>query len=144
MTTPLKTRVLLADDHEVVRSGLRSVLELTDEGRAVLAERRSVLLAVPAAPPRGTPAARRAVGRTAAGDDDDMFEALRALRKRIADERDVPAYVIFPDVTLRAMARDLPRNATELRAIPGVGDKKLVAFGELFLSEIRRLLATSP
>ncbi len=124
--------------------GLRSVLELTDEGRTVLAERRSVQLAVSAAPARPTPSARRAAARTAGGGDVDMFEALRALRKRIADERDVPAYVIFPDVTLRAMARDLPRNATELRAIPGVGDKKLVAFGDLFLAEIRRLLATSP
>jgi len=58
------------------------------------------------------------------------------LRKRLADERDVPAYVIFPDTTLRSMARDLPRNATEMRAIAGVGDKKLIDYGDAFLAAI--------
>jgi ATP-dependent DNA helicase RecQ len=123
-----------------------SVLELTAQGRTVLTERQPVLLPAPAAPLPRAGKRRRAVAervapsRSAASSGEaETFELLRALRKRIADERDVPAYVIFPDSTLRAMARELPRNATELRAIPGVGDKKLVAFGDEFLAEIARL-----
>jgi ATP-dependent DNA helicase RecQ len=70
--------------------------------------------------------------------DDSLFDALRALRKHIADQRDVPAYVIFPDTTLRAMARDVPTTLAELRRIPGVGDKKLADYGDVFLSELAR------
>ncbi|MGP6158669.1 MAG: DNA helicase RecQ [Vulcanimicrobiaceae bacterium] len=143
---------------ELVRAGfLRqtpgsiSVLELTQSGRSVLAERAPVMLPAPAAAPpraaagrrRGTAPERATVRRDAASPDENgAFELLRALRKRIADERDVPAYVIFPDTTLRAMARELPRNATQLRGISGVGDKKLVAFGDAFLAEINRILDT--
>ena len=68
--------------------------------------------------------------------DETLFDELRALRKRLADARDVPAYVIFPDTTLRAMARDVPRNATELRRISGVGDKKLQDYGDAFLAAL--------
>jgi ATP-dependent DNA helicase RecQ len=68
--------------------------------------------------------------------DESLFDELRALRKRLADQRDVPAYVIFPDTTLRAMARDVPRNATEMRQIPGVGDKKLQDYGDVFLAAL--------
>ncbi len=119
--------------------GLRSVLELTESGRKTLLERKPVSLT--AAPPpverprRGAPAAS-SVPDPAAPYDEALFEELRTLRKRLADERDVPAYVIFPDATLRAMARDLPRNATELRAIAGVGDKKLVDYGDAFLAAL--------
>jgi ATP-dependent DNA helicase RecQ len=74
------------------------------------------------------PAAAAAV--TANGEsDEDLFEALRALRRRLADERDVPAYVVFPDATLRAIARERPATLRALRGISGVGDKKLADFG---------------
>ena len=63
---------------------------------------------------------------------------LRDLRKELADERDVPAYVVFSDAVLRAMARELPRTAGQLRAISGVGEKKLADFGTSFLEAIAR------
>jgi ATP-dependent DNA helicase RecQ len=65
-----------------------------------------------------------------------VFRALRDLRKEIADERDVPAYVVFSDAVLRAMARELPRTPVQLRAISGVGEKKLADFGAQFLAAI--------
>ncbi|HEX4151657.1 MAG TPA: ATP-dependent DNA helicase RecQ [Steroidobacteraceae bacterium] len=68
--------------------------------------------------------------------DADLFERLRALRKRLADERRVPAYVVFSDRTLQAMAAAKPRTADELLEIPGVGQKKLDQYGEVFLEEI--------
>jgi ATP-dependent DNA helicase RecQ len=140
----------LAIGRELVRlgllrqtDGLRSVLELTDAGRSTLLERRSVQLTA-AVPPQAT-SRKRTRGHVSQGPsavagagatDETLFDELRALRKRLADARDVPAYVIFPDTTLRAMAREVPRNATELRRISGVGDKKLQDYGDAFLAAL--------
>ncbi len=117
--------------------GLRSTIELTTDGRKTLVDRTPVEMTVApvstsAASVGGSGSRDAALG----GGDEALFDELRALRKRLADERDVPAYVIFPDTTLRAMARDVPADGRALRAIPGVGDKKLVDYGEAFLAAI--------
>src|SRR5207245_7422755 len=75
--------------------------------------------------------------------DELLFEQLRGLRGRPADERGVTAYVIFSDVTPREMARNYPTTPTEFRRIPGVGEQKLKDFAEPFLSEIRAYLTTN-
>ena len=67
---------------------------------------------------------------------DPLFEALRALRRELAQEAGVPPYVIFHDSTLRAMAEARPRSLAELGALPGVGAKKLEAYGARFLKAI--------
>ncbi len=69
-------------------------------------------------------------------DADPLFEKLRVLRKRLADERGVPAYIVFNDRVLRAMAEDRPATAAELLAISGVGPKKLERYGAAFLDAI--------
>jgi ATP-dependent DNA helicase RecQ len=65
-----------------------------------------------------------------------LYDRLRALRKRLADERKVPAYVVFSDRTLQAMAEQKPCTADGLLEIHGVGQKKLEEYGEAFLAEI--------
>ncbi len=65
-----------------------------------------------------------------------LFTRLRQLRKTLADEADVPAYVIFSDVALRQMARDCPTNEQEFLQISGVGNRKLQEFGPKFLAVI--------
>ncbi len=75
--------------------------------------------------------------------DEVLFDRLRGLRRKLADERNVPAYVIFSDVSLREMARSYPTTATEFRRIPGVGEQKLKDFAEVFLSEIKNYLAAN-
>jgi ATP-dependent DNA helicase RecQ len=129
----------LAVGRELVRAGflrqtpgLRSTLELTKAGVAALSDRRTVMLS--SAP---TAESRSSDGSAA---EERLFEALRALRKRLADERDVPAYVVFSDATLRAMSTMRPVDQREMRAIPGVGEKKLADFGDLFLAEIAAVL----
>jgi ATP-dependent DNA helicase RecQ len=71
------------------------------------------------------------------GVDAGLFEALRGLRRQLADERHVPSYVVFSDATLREMARFKPDNATAMRKIHGVGENKLATFGDAFLTCIR-------
>ena len=68
---------------------------------------------------------------------EDLFEELRSLRMQLARERDVPAYIVFNDATLREMAATMPSNRGELLAISGVGTKKIETYGDDFLGAIR-------
>ena len=74
--------------------------------------------------------------KTQDGMGDPLFDALRAMRRELAAEAGVPPYVIFHDAALRAMASERPRTRAELAAIPGVGAKKLEAWGDAFLEVI--------
>ena len=69
--------------------------------------------------------------------DSPLFEELKQLRRSLADERDVPAYVVFSDATLLAMVERRPTTGAELLSISGVGPKKLETFGDAFLDVIR-------
>ncbi|MFP6663260.1 MAG: ATP-dependent DNA helicase RecQ [Deltaproteobacteria bacterium] len=69
----------------------------------------------------------------------EHFLALRALRKQIADTAGKPAYLVFNDATLQAMATALPDSDAALLDIPGVGPKKLEDYGELFLALLGKL-----
>jgi ATP-dependent DNA helicase RecQ len=130
----------LAD--ELVRLGLVAVdalhfntVSVTASGHAALAERTAVI--VRESPPAAERGRKRAPSAAADGPyNAEVFRALRDLRKELADERDVPAYVVFSDAVLRAMARELPRTPVQLRAISGVGEKKLADFGARFLEAI--------
>ena len=75
--------------------------------------------------------------------DETLFERLRALRKRLADQRGVPPYIVFGDATLRLMAKQFPTTESEFLQVSGVGDKKLRDYGEAFLGTIREYLAES-
>jgi ATP-dependent DNA helicase RecQ len=68
--------------------------------------------------------------------DESLFLRLRRLRKRLADEQDLPPYIIFSDASLRDMASRKPMSLTEFRQISGVGDRKLEMYGDQFIEEI--------
>jgi ATP-dependent DNA helicase RecQ len=89
-------------------------------------------------PTRERPARRaRVEAESWEGVDRDLFERLRALRRKLAYARGVPPYVIFHDTTLREMARLKPTSLAALRDVYGVGERKAAELGEQFLSEIR-------
>ncbi len=96
---------------------------------------------VGAAPPVATK--RSSFGARAASEEapssagSPMFTKLRALRKKLADARHVPAYMVFNDASLMAMAERRPSNEDEMRQVPGVGPKKWVEYGEIFLAALR-------
>ena len=115
-----------------------SVLEITNEGRAALKERRKITLTKPVTAPETKV---HHVGEISC--DEVLFDRLRALRKQLADERDVPAYIVFSDVSLRQMARNYPESESDFARISGVGEKKLREFGEIFLGEIAAHLQTN-
>ena len=84
--------------------------------------------------------ARRGKARAAAADmtpaDGELWEALRAERKRLADEQDVPAFMIFSDATLREMVTHRPLSKDDFLALSGVGEKKLASYADAFLDVI--------
>ncbi|BAP40726.1 DNA helicase RecQ [Pseudomonas sp. LJDD11] len=67
------------------------------------------------------------------GEEREQWDALRALRRRLAQEHGVPPYVIFPDSTLLEMLRGQPRSMAEMARVSGVGARKLERYGEAFL-----------
>ncbi|MCE9611173.1 MAG: DNA helicase RecQ [Chthoniobacter sp.] len=119
-----------------------STIELTEEGLEVLRSRRAVTLTRPPAEPERAREVKRRVGDIAC--DDVLFEVLRKLRKEIADGRDVPAYIIFSDVSLRIMAREYPTTERAFANITGVGTKKLDEFGAQFMDAILKYLRENP
>jgi ATP-dependent DNA helicase RecQ len=70
-------------------------------------------------------------------DTAELFERLRTLRKSLADERRVPAYVIFNDATLIRIAEERPSSAQALLGISGIGPKKLELYGDALLALVR-------
>ena len=116
-----------------------TTLELTFEGRTALRQRKKITLTKPATVPERV---KRRVGEISC--DEVLFERLRSLRRRLADARDLPAYIIFSDVALREMANKYPMTELQFGRISGVGKQKLREFGQTFLAEIFDHLRNNP
>lgn len=67
-----------------------------------------------------------------------LFEELRALRKKLANEKNVPAYMVFDDKTLTALVQQLPETDEQLLQIKGVGPIKLQMYGSQFISVVKK------
>lgn len=118
-------------------------LKLGAEVRAILRGERQVLL-TREAPRKGraTGGSGRAARKAEIPDTDRaLFEHLRALRRDLAEERQLPPYTVFHDATLREMAARRPRTLDSFAALPGVGAAKLAHYGETFVQAIRTFAA---
>jgi ATP-dependent DNA helicase RecQ len=119
-----------------------SVLRLTEAARPLLHGEESLVLArprtrVPTRKQRKAAArAGRAAELTGLPVDEELFDRLRALRKGLADEQHVPAYVVFSDAALAEMAARKPATHAELLEVNGVGQTKLQRYGDAFLEAI--------
>ena len=115
-------------------------LTVTPGGREFLQQREKLTLPRPQTPEAGDdrqPGSRRPSGAPALGEyDEKLFDELRTLRRRLADARNVPPYVVFGDVSLRHMAAVIPQTLEEFGRISGVGQAKLQQYGADFLQVI--------
>jgi ATP-dependent DNA helicase RecQ len=125
---------LVTVDHEQFSS-----LKLTDAARPVLKGGQKVQLRQYQKPvkQKRSSAPKGYVETDLSGDEQRIFDRLRSWRMGAAREHNVPAYVIFNDATLREIAKVQPASLSELRGVSGVGEKKLVSYGD----EIVRLIA---
>lgn len=116
-----------------------SALQLTESARPVLRGEVPLQLAVPRVLSVKT---RNQNNKTYQGNyDKKLFAKLRKLRKSIADEDNIPPFVVFNDATLIEMAEHCPTTSAELLLINGVGERKLERFGDAFMALIRDHLA---
>jgi len=142
----LKRNAWQAIGRELLRLGLVAAapgkfatLQLTDTGLAALRERKQITLTKPfEVEEKKRPKHRKGEIEC----DEALFEQLRILRRKLADERNVPAYIIFSDVALREMACACPTTAIEFGQIPGVGQQKLRDFAKPFTAAITQYLAS--
>ncbi|HSB98739.1 MAG TPA: HRDC domain-containing protein, partial [Burkholderiaceae bacterium] len=134
-------RQLLALGH-VRAEGEFNTLQLTPSARAVLKGEVAIVLREPRdAPPPRRRRGERGTARAAAGPADvalseageARFAALRQWRSAVAQEHNLPAYVVFHDATLLQMAQRAPTTLEALALISGVGAKKLDAYGGAIL-----------
>jgi len=115
-----------------------NTLQLTEQSRAVLKGevavrlRESVSTPAERKPKRGSSASSKTNTAPLALDDAAQirFSALKAWRGEVAREHNLPAYVIFHDATLAAIAERVPQTLDDLQGISGIGAKKLEAYGE--------------
>ncbi len=109
-----------------------SVLKLNALSWEVMRKQRTVMLAVPIV--------KKAIieeERLPSAEVELLFQRLRSLRKKLADEQSVPPYVIFADSTLKLMAHDRPQTLEAFGKLSGIGTHKLANYGERFTAEIR-------
>lgn len=114
-----------------------SALQLTEAARPVLRGDVPLQLAVPRLINLKPRVSQKSYGGNY---DRKLFAKLRKLRKSIADENNIPPYVVFSDATLLEMAEILPVTASELLNVNGVGQRKLERFGVPFMTLIREHL----
>ncbi|MFT2007698.1 DNA helicase RecQ [Pontibacter sp. 13R65] len=128
--------------HQMINAGLVEMaydqnysLKLTEQSRQVLFENRKVeLVKFEEVKQVEAPILKARPKKELI--KDALFDKLRALRKRIADENNVPPYVVFTDTTLQEMSAEKPTNRLAMLAIGGVGAQKFERYGEEFINEI--------
>ena len=133
-------RQLMAAGYLTVEMSERTGYRLSEKSRPVLTGEEKIRLRKDKHPPKAAkPRAPQAAPVAAALDGPavELWEVLRRLRLEIAQELELPAYVIFHDKTLREMAVSRPASREDLLAIGGVGEAKADRYGERFLAAIR-------
>ena len=139
-------RQLIAIGAVAVDAQAFNTLQLTDGSRAVLKGDVAVQLRQSSATPaerkakRSTPSSTAKAPTTLDADGQNRFLALKAWRAEVAKEHNLPAYVIFHDATLAAIAELAPQSLDDLQGITGIGAKKLEAYGQ----EVLRVVALMP
>lgn len=120
---------LVASNYLIAEGGQYPVLRVSQAGAGVLRGNEQVFRKVAIKAVKTLP------------ENDELFEALRALRRELAENAGVPPFVIFSDKTLHEMCSQLPSSLSELLNVKGIGESKLDKYGEQFLAVINDFTA---
>jgi ATP-dependent DNA helicase RecQ len=115
--------LLAAENYLMISSGQYPIVRLSPKALPVLRNQEKVILSLPKVSKAVLP-------------DNSIFQALRSLRLKIAEQQGIPPYVVFPDSTLQEMAALLPQDQEAMLMINGVGRVKLERYGQQFLDLI--------
>ncbi|MGX5174817.1 DNA helicase RecQ [Aliikangiella sp. IMCC44653] len=127
-------RQLVAQGYLSVNHDLYGALQLNQKSRAVLKGLQTILARESVKISAANTSKKSAVAEV----HRELFEALKELRKLLADSQGVPPYVIFHDASLIEMATKRPENAQDFKFIHGVGERKLTLYGKDFLKVIKQ------
>ncbi len=130
-------RQLIAKGFVSVDVGGHGSITLTDAARPLLRGESQLMLRVTQARSSRTKRSAKSAAKTISAADEPLWNELRALRKELAEEAGVPAYVVFSDKTLAEMLEKRPLNEYELSKVSGVGEHKLERYGEAFLDVLK-------
>lgn len=136
-------RQLIAADYLHVNMARHGVLELTGAGRPLLRGQTTLELRQATERPRRTRQHDQQDISAPTDQEESLFQALRQCRRQLAQEQNLPAYIIFHDRTLRLMAAARPRTLDDLAAIDGVGVQKRARYGDAILNAVKEFLASS-
>jgi len=120
-----------------------NALLLSEKSKDVLFKNSEVFLVKPQVVEQVKEETKKTKVKFSASETPDLFDLLRNLRKKLADEKGVPPYIIFSDATLHGMVQQKPINKEDMLNISGVGEKKFNDYGGIFISEIRKFLSLS-
>jgi len=110
-------------------------LRLTDSSRGLLRGETQLSLREDVDKPK---ARRSKTTYTLELEDEDLMQALKSVRKEIAEDNDVPPYVVFHDATLLEMIQHRPASLSDMLEISGVGQAKLQKYGQTFLDTLAK------
>jgi ATP-dependent DNA helicase RecQ len=119
--------ILIAEGYLILTEGKYPIVKLGSRAVPVLKNQEKVMLKL-----------KETVERIS--ENSDLFEALRALRKKVAQQAEIPPYVVFADSTLREMSKFYPQDKDAMLEIKGVGEQKYEKFGRIFEEEIKRFV----
>ena len=114
---------MIAEELLAVKQGSMPTIYVSEKGKEVLLGKRKVER-------RGVVVTKQIV------ETDPLFEELRVIRKQLADEANVPPFVIFSDKSLKDMCAKKPTSSQEFLEVNGVGENKLERYGEVFIKAI--------
>lgn len=129
--------VLIADGYIKVVGLDYPILALTEKSKDILFSKDKFFA-------RKTEIKKASKNKTrslASDKDQDLFERLKKLRLELSKSRKIPPFIIFSDQTLKDMAIKKPKNEEEFLGVKGVGEKKLIQYGDLFIEEIKDYLS---
>ena len=127
--------VLIADGYIKVVGLDYPILALTEKSKDILFSKDKFFA-------RKTEIKKASKNKILASDEDqDLFERLKKLRLDLSKLRKIPPFIIFSDQTLKDMAIKKPKNEEEFLGVKGVGEKKLIQYGDLFIEEIKDYLS---
>jgi len=136
---------LVADGYLRMSDTAYPVVQLTEQVLDVMKGNARVFRKVEPEAPLASRSSRGSGSRTGSFSESSggianagLFDALRQLRKRIADAENLPPFVIFHDATLREMCIAMPTSEKAMRAVKGIGDAKYAKYGQAFLELIRQ------
>lgn len=122
---------LISDAYIEVTTGSLPLLKVTTKGKEVLLGRLTVLR-------------KEQMETVKLSEDNGLFQQLRLIRKKMAEEEQVPPFVIFSDETLKLIAGNRPENLSELASIKGIGEHKLTKYGEKILEFVQAYVKEHP